>query len=286
MSYWIVQLLNAVQASMLLFVVSVGLGVVFGLMNVVNLAHGAFYAFGAYLGWTVLQATGSFWVAFLLAPPLVGLLGLAVYAVPLSRMQRAGHLAQVIATLGLLFVSVEALRALWGDIPLEAPVPPALAGSVEILGTPYPVYRLFVIAFGLAVALLLWLALARTPVGAMVRAAVDNVEMARALGVRTELLFPAVFALGCALAGLGGVAAAPVYGLHPQMGVEVLVPALVVVVVGGLGSLKGTFVGALLVGFVDTFGAVAGPQLAGVAVYALLAAVLLLRPGGLFPARS
>ncbi|GBD40682.1 High-affinity branched-chain amino acid transport system permease protein LivH [bacterium HR39] len=286
MSYWIVQLLNAVQASMLLFLVAVGLGVVFGLMNVVNLAHGAFYAFGAYLGWTVLQATGSFPLAFLLAPALTGLPGLAVYALAVARMQRAGHLAQVIATLGLLFVSVEALRALWGDIPLEFPVPPALAGSVDILGTPYPVYRLSVVALGLAVAALLWLVLSRTIAGAMVRAAVDNVEMAAALGVRTGLLFPVVFVLGCALAGLGGVVAAPLLSVHPGMGVEVLVPALVVVVVGGLGSLQGTLVGALLVGLADTFGAVMGPQLSGAAVYALLAAVLVLRPGGLLPARS
>ncbi len=285
-AYWLTQLLNALQYSMLLFVLSVGLTVVFGLMNFVNLAHGTFYALGAFVGWSLLRITGSFWAALVGAPLVVAAIAALLYLVMIARMQRAGHLAQVLATLGLVFVGVEVMRMIWGDFALEFSAPPALAGSVSLFGLVYPAYRLFVIALGLVALVLLWLLLERTALGAMIRAAVDNAAMASALGVRVDRLFFAMFCFGCALAALAGVVAAPIFSVYPGMGIEILIPTLIVVVVGGLGSLRGAVAGSLLVGFVDTFGQVLLPQLSGIVVYALLALTLLLRPQGLFPARA
>jgi len=285
-SYWLVQLLNALQYSMLLFILAAGLTVIFGLANFVNLAHGTFYALGAYIGWTLLQLTGSFWLSLAVAPAVVGALAGLLWLVPLGRMQRHGHLAQVLATLGILFVGIEVQRIVWGEFALQFPPPSALAGQVEIGPVVYPAYRLFVLAVGATVALALWLLLERTLLGAAVRAAVDNGEMAACLGVPVRRLFPAVFCFGCALAAFAGVVAAPVFALTPGMGVSILIPALIVVVVGGLGSLAGALAGSLLVGFVDTFGQVLAPQLGGVAIYALMALTLIVRPRGLLPVRS
>lgn len=286
MSYWLVHTLNALQFSMLLFLLSVGLTVVFGLMNFVNLAHGALYALGAYLGWTVFRWTGSYWAAFALAPLLVAGFGALLYAALVGRMRRAGPLDQVLVTFGLVFVLLDLTRILWGDFALDLPAPAGLRGTVGLGPVSYPAYPLFVIGLGLLVACGLWLALERTRLGAAIRASVDNATMAACLGVRVEALFFWMFCFGCALAGLAGVVAAPIFAITPGMGVEILIPTLIVVVVGGLGSLRGALAGSLLVGTVETFGQVLVPELAAVSIYLLLAATLLLRPTGLFPARA
>lgn len=284
--FWIVQGLNALQFSMLLFLLSIGLTVIFGLLHFVNLAHGVLYALGAYAGWTVAHWTGSFWLALAVAPLAVALAGAGVWFGLVRRMRRAGPMNQVLVTFGLIFVFADLFSIFWGDIALGVAQPALLTGRAEFLGVVYPAYRLFVIGVGLLVMLALWLVLARTGVGAMIRAGVDNEMMAACLGIDVERLFFRVFVLGCALAGLAGIVAAPLLSVEPDMGAPILIPVLIVVVIGGLGSLKGAISGALIVGFIQTFGVVLAPQLASVLIYALLALVLILRPAGLFPARA
>ena len=285
-SFWIVQTLHGLQFSMLLFLLSVGLTVIFGLMHFVNLAHGALYALGAYIGFSVVRMTGSYWAGFLLAPVAVAALGAVLYFGLIRRMRHAGPMNQVLVTFGLIFIFLDMFRIVWGDIALGVEPPSALAGTVELLGVTYSAYRLFIIVLGLFIMAILHLILTRTPIGAMIRAGVDNDRMAACLGINVELVFFTVFCVGCALAGLAGVVASPVLSISPNMGTEILIPTLIVVVIGGLGSLKGAVTGSLLVGFLQTFGAVLAPQIASIVVYALLAAVLIYRPAGLFPARS
>jgi branched-chain amino acid transport system permease protein len=285
-AFWIVQTLHALQLSMLLFLLSVGLTVIFGLLHFVNLAHGALYAMGAYIGFSVARMSGSYWAGFLLAPVAVAALGAALYFGLIRRMRHAGPMNQVLVTFGLIFIFLDIFRIAWGDIALGVEPPSAFGGTVQLLGITYSAYRLFIIVLGLLVMAALHLALTRTQIGAMIRAGVDNDRMAACLGVNVELVFFLVFCVGCALAGLAGVVAAPVLSISPNMGTEILIPVLIVVVIGGLGSLKGAVTGSLLVGFMQTFGAVMAPQLASILVYGLLAAVLIYRPAGLFPARS
>ncbi|HET7409505.1 MAG TPA: branched-chain amino acid ABC transporter permease [Paracoccaceae bacterium] len=284
--FWIVQALNALQFSMLLFLLSIGLTVIFGLMHFVNLAHGVLYALGAYAGWSVATWTGSYWAAFVAAPLAVALAGVAVYLGLVRRMRHAGHMNQVLVTFGLIFVFTDLFSIFWGDLALGVAQPELFSGRTELFGVVYPTYRLFVIGLGLAVMAALWLVLSRTPLGAMIRAGVDNETMAACLGVDVERMFFGVFVVGCALAGLAGIVAAPVLSVEPDMGTPILIPVLIVVVIGGLGSLRGAVAGALVVGFIQTFGIVLAPQLASVLIYALLAAVLIFRPVGMFPARA
>lgn len=283
--FWLFQTLNALQLSMLLFLLSVGLTVIFGLMHFVNLAHGALYAFGAYLAATVAGPFG-FWAGFVLAPLLVAGIGLGLYATLIRRMRRAGPMAQVLVTFGLIFALLDLTRILWGDIAIGIELPAALSGRVMIGGVDYPTYRLFIIGLGGAVFAALAVILTRTQIGAMIRAGVDNDAMAACLGIDVERLFFIVFRVGCALAGLAGAVAAPILSVTPDMGLQILIPTLIVVVIGGLGSLKGAITGSLIYGFVQTFGAVLLPGFASVLIYALLALVLVTRPAGLFPARG
>ncbi len=285
-SFWIVQTLNALQLSMLLFLLSVGLTVIFGLLHFVNLAHGSLYALGAFVGVSASAFAGSYWAAFAVAPVAVALVGIVLYVALIRRMRNAGPMNQVLVTFGLIFVFLDLFRLGWGDIPLGMAEPELFSGRTAFLGIVYPTYRLFIIGLGLAVLALLSLLLSRTQLGAIVRAGVDNGDMAACLGINVERVFFIVFCLGCALAGLAGAVAAPVLSVTTDMGTAILIPTLVVVVIGGLGSLRGAIAGSLLIGFVQTFGAVLAPQAAAVAVYALLAVVLILRPAGLFPARG
>ncbi len=285
-SFWIVQILHGLQLSMLLFLLSVGLTVIFGLMHFVNLAHGALYALGAYVGVSAVAWTGSYWGGLALAPVAVALAGALLYFGLIRRLRRAGPMNQVLVTFGLIFVFLDLVRMGWGDVALSIEPPRALAGPVDVLGITYSAYRIFVIAVGLIVMAALHLTLSRTQIGAMIRAGVDNDQMAACLGIDVERLFFAVFCVGCALAGLAGVIAAPILSVTPHMGTDILIPTLIVVVIGGLGSLKGAVVGSLLVGFIETLGAVIAPQVASVLVYGLLAGVLILRPAGLYPARA
>ena len=283
--FLLVQLLNGLQLAMLLFLLSAGLSLVLGLMNFVNLAHGTLYMLGAYLGVTFAGLTGSFWLALALAPLAVAAIGAAVYAGLLRHLARGDHMIQVLATLGLIFVGFDAVGLVWGKFGLGLAKPAALAGGVSVLGETYPAYRLFVIGLGAAVALGLYVLIERTRMGAIVRAGVDNRTMVACLGIDVGRVFFAVFCVGCALAGLAGVVAAPVFSVYPGMDMPVLVLALVVVALGGAGSLRGAFAGSLLIGIVETLGQVYVPAFASVTMYALMAAVLVVRPQGLFPAR-
>ncbi|SDK78864.1 branched-chain amino acid ABC transporter permease [Paracoccus chinensis] len=285
LGFWVLQGLNALQLSMLLFLLSVGLTVIFGLMHFVNLAHGSLYALGAYAAATAGAAIG-FWGGLLVAPFAVAALGVVLYLVFIRRMRRAGPMAQVLVTFGLIFVMLDLTRIVWGAQALSAPVPALLDGRLTILGVEYPAYRLFVIALGLAIWGVLALVLGRTQIGAMIRAGVDNDSMAACMGIDVEKMFFLVFCVGCALAGLAGAVAAPLLSVTPDMGLQILIPTLIVIVIGGLGSLKGAIAGSLIYGVVQTFGAVLFPQFASILIYGLLAAVLILRPAGLFPAKG
>tara|TARA_R110002012_G_scaffold24991_2_gene82920 strand:- start:1280 stop:2149 length:870 start_codon:yes stop_codon:yes gene_type:complete len=285
LGFWTLQALNALQLSMLLFLLSVGLTVIFGLMHFVNLAHGALYALGAYFAASVAGMWG-YWAAFLLAPVAVAGVGVLLYSGFIQRMRKSGPMAQVLVTFGLIFVLLDMTRIVWGDLPLAIEVPATLGGRLAFLGVEYPTYRLFIIVLGFVVLAGLAFVLGRTQIGAMIRAGVDNDEMAACLGINVERLFFCVFCVGCALAGLAGAVAAPLLSVTPDMGLQILIPTLIVIVIGGLGSLKGAVAGSLIYGFVQTFGAVLAPQLSSVLIYALLAAVLVIKPVGLFPAKG
>ena len=284
--FLIVQTLNGLQLSALLFLLSIGLSVVFGLMNFINLAHGTLFMVGAYLALSVVRAFESFWLALLLAPLGVALIGGVLYLVLLRHMQRADPMKQVLVTFGLIFVGSETVDIIWGSLPHIIEVPALLSGRGSVLGQVYPTYRLFIIALGVVAFLLLYLGLERTRVGAIVRAGVDDRTMVAALGIDIGRVFFLVFCLGCLLAGVAGVVAAPVLSIAPGMDMSVLILALIVVVLGGPGSLKGVALGALIIGIADTYGQVVLPELARVTIYALMALILLIKPAGLIPVRS
>jgi len=274
------QALNGLSFGALLFILAAGLSLVFGMMDVVNLAHGAFYMLGAYVGLTVVQFTGSFWLALAAAPVALGALGLAIEPL-LLRHLRGRHLDQVLLTIGVSLVIVDQIGLIWGREVRSLPFPPGLDGTVVLIGGVYPVYRLFVIAFGVALAAVIAVIYRRTKLGMLIRAGVEDAEMLGALGVNTDRLFALTFAVGAALAGLAGVIAAPVFGLQPGMDVDALLYSLVVVVVGGLGTLGGAVAGSVLVGPVDTFGKVLFQEFALAVIFAIVALVLLFKPTGL-----
>jgi branched-chain amino acid transport system permease protein len=282
---FVLQLLNGLQFAMLLFLLAVGLSVVFGLMNFINLAHGTLYMVGAFVGYSVARAAGSYWAAPAAGTAAAALAGAIFYATLLRRMQSESPMKQVLVTFGLIFVGIDTVRLVWGDNTQSILTPSLLGGGVEMFGENYPIYRLFIIALGLVVALLLYLGLERTRLGAIVRAGVDDREMALSLGLNVELAFFVVFCLGCGLAGLAGVVAAPVLQIYPGMDIAVLIPALIVVVVGGPGRLGGAFLGALLIGIAATFGDVLIPTFASFIIYGVMVLVLVLRPQGLLAPR-
>ncbi len=278
------QALNGLSFGALLFILAAGLSLIFGMMDVVNLAHGAFYMLGAYVALSVTRVTGSFWVALVVAPLVLAVVGLVIEPVLLRRL-RGRHLDQVLVTIGLSLVIVDFIRLRddwgWGATVRALPLPAGLDHSIPIAGSDYPTYRLFVIAFAIALALLLYVVHRRSRIGALVRAGVGDAQMLAALGVDTDRLFTLTFAVGAGLAGLAGVIAAPVFGLQPGMDIDALIYSLIVVVVGGLGSLSGAVAGAGVVGPADTFGKVLFPQFALALIFAIMALVLLFRPTGL-----
>ncbi|MBV1866872.1 MAG: branched-chain amino acid ABC transporter permease [Marinosulfonomonas sp.] len=284
-AFWILQLLNALQYSMLLFLLSIGLTVIFGLLHFMNLAHGALYMMGAYIGISITSATGSFWAAFFLAPLAVTAIGAVLYFTLIRRLRNAGPMNQVLVTFGLIFVFLDIVRLGWGDIALGLDAPTALQGTTKFLSVSYPTYRFFIIGLGLVVMATLMTIVSRTQIGAMIRASVENDDMAAAMGINVGRLFFAVFCVGCALAGLAGVVAAPVFSATTGMGISILIPTLIVVVIGGLGSLQGAVVGSLIVGSIETIGAAVLPGVASILIYVLLAVILVVRPAGLIPAR-
>jgi len=276
------QALNGLSYGVLLFLLSAGLTLIFGMLDVVNLAHGSFYMLGAYAGLSLVEAFDSFWVALLLAPLAVALVGALVERVCLRPLYRRGPLAQILLTFGLLYSFEDLIKWIYGGKIRTIAPPDLFARSVSVWGSTVPSYRLFVIAFGLALALALFLVLERTRLGAVVRAGVFDAEMAAGVGIDIDRVFTGVFAFGAALAGLSGVIAGPIQSVQPPMGAGILIPALIVVVVGGLGSLKGSLVGSLVIGQAQTFGKAWLPGASMLIIYAVMAATVLLRPQGLF----
>lgn len=277
-----IQVLNGLAFSMLLFLLAAGLTIIFGMMDFMNLAHGSFYMLGAYLAFTLVEQTKSFWLSMLIAPLAVGTLAYALDAAVLRRVHRRGHLDQVLLTFGLALIVADLVRWIWGGSILGVPVPDELRGAQSLGFTIYPKYRLFVIAMGLVVGGVLWYGQTRTRIGAIVRAGVDDKEMVAGLGINITRVSSLVFAGGAALAGFAGVIAGPFLSLQPGMDFDTLIYSLIVVVVGGLGTLRGSFVAAILVGLADTFGKVLVPEFSLMIIFAVMALVLLTRPSGLF----
>ena len=282
MEFFIAQLLNGLVYGVLLFLMAAGLSLIFGLMNVVSLAHGSFFMLGAFFGLSIARFTGSFWWALVLAPIPAAALGIIMEFLFMRPLYRRGHMDQVLLTFGFTFVFFDLVQAVWGRVIVRLPAPEALQGTTQIGLGVFSTYRLFLIGFGFAIALLMWLFLERSRLGAMVRAGVDDAAMAAGLGGNVPALFTSLFGAGVALAALGGVAAGPVLGLYPGMDTEILIPAFIVIVIGGMGSLRGAFIGSLLIGQIDTFGKAYFPSLALFLIYVVMALVLLVRPQGLF----
>ena len=278
----LIQILNALQFSMTLFLLAVGLTIIFGLMKIVNLAHGSLYMVGAYIGLSIFNYTESFWLALIFAPVLTALIGAILYSLLFKHIQNADPMKQVLLTFGLIYIGLDSVRLLWGTMSHSISAPNLLSNSLLVLNEPYPSYRLFVILVGFVVMFTLYFVLEKTKIGAKVRASVDDPETAQLLQINTDKILFYTFALGCGLAGLAGITVAPILGVEPGMDMEVLVLTLIVVVVGGPGSLKGAIIGSLLIGFVDSFGKVYIPQLAQIIIYAVMALTLLFKPDGLY----
>jgi branched-chain amino acid transport system permease protein len=297
------QALNGLQFGLMLFLLAAGLTLVFGIMDCINLAHGSLYMVGAYLVAAATQAADSFWIGLAVGVAGAALLGLLLELSLFRRLYRRDHLSQVLATFALILIANETVRMIWGAQPVMLNAPEALAGPLEIAGFSYPAYRLVIIAFGLAVAGLLYLLVARSRVGMWVRAGAANREMTEALGIDVERLFTAVFVFGAALCALAGGLLGPLLAVQVGMGESVLILAFVVIIIGGIGSVRGALVGSLIVGTADTLGrallptllratlpadtaSTLGPALASILIYLLMAAILFFRPQGLFPARA
>ena len=280
---FLIQSLNGLQYGLLLFLVASGLTLVFGIMGVVNLAHGSFYMIGAYLAFSLSSLTGSFFGAIALGIVLSVALGLLLEWALFSRLYHRDHLDQVLLTYGLILIFEELRSLAVGDDVHSVAMPDFLSASIPLTDTlSYPVYRLFMSGVCIVLAVLMYVVIQRTRLGMRIRAGTSNREMAEGLGIDIRLLFRFVFAFGVALAALGGMLAAPVSSVFPGMGSQVLILCFVVVVIGGIGSVWGALLAALLIGFTDTFGKVLFPDYAGLSIYLLMAAILLWRPAGLF----
>jgi branched-chain amino acid transport system permease protein len=298
------QLLNGLQFGVTLFLMAAGLTLVFGIMNFINLAHGSLYMVGAYLTVAAAQWTGSYLAGVALGLTGTLVVGMIVEIVALRTLYERDHLDQVLATFGLILFFNELVAILWGRAALFAQAPSWLSGHIELFtGSTYPLYRAVIIGVGLVVAVILWYVVTRTRLGMLIRAGATNRTMVAALGVNIRLLYTVVFGFGAALAGLAGLMAGPIYNVQPGMGELILIQVFVVIVIGGIGSIRGALVGSIIVGVVDTIGRAflkpflstmisptageaAGPALASILVYLLMAAVLVFRPQGLFPARG
>ena len=298
------QFLNGLQFGVMLFLMASGLTLVFGIMNLINLAHGSLFMVGAYLCATVFQKTGSFLLGLLVALPGTALVGIAMEVITLRKLYTRDHLDQVLATFGLILFFNELTKIVWGPRALFLDVPEALSGTIEILpNSPYPAFRLAIIAVGIIVAIFLYLMITRTRLGMLIRASATNREIIGALGVNVSLLYTLVFGLGALLAGLAGAMAGPLFAVEVGMGEDILILTFVVIVIGGVGSIRGALVGAILVGLIDTLGRAflpaffklfidpatadgVGASLASMAIYILMALILAWKPKGLLPAHG
>jgi branched-chain amino acid transport system permease protein len=302
MLYFIEQCLNGMQLGMLLFLLAAGLTLIFGIMDLVNLAHGSLYMIGAYFAATFAAVTGSFVAGALLALAATLLVGMAVEVIAIRRLYGRDHLDHVLGTFGLLLFFNELVRLIWGPAGMTLPLPSEMLTAVQVLpGVYYPAYRIVIIAMTLVVALLLYILVMRTRIGMLIRAGASNREMVGALGVNIKLLYTLVFGLGAALAGFAGLMQAPILTVQIGMGENILILAFVVIIIGGIGSIRGAFVASIFVGLVDTIGraflpdllrlflstnaaSTLGPSLSSMMIYMLMAAILVFRPEGLFPA--
>jgi len=303
-SLLVVQLFNGLQLGILLFLVAAGLTLVFGVMDFINLAHGVQYMLGAYLAVTAYGLTGNFFLGVLIALIASLLFGLLLELLVFRHLYARDHLEQVLATFGVIMLLNQGVKVLWGAAPLNLPIPELLAGSVPLMeGLRYPVYRFAIIAAGVLVAAGLYLFVTATRIGMLVRAGATNAPMVSALGIDIKRLFSLVFGFGAMLAGFAGIMIAPILSVEPGMGDQILILAFVVIVIGGIGSIRGAFVAAVLIGVIDTLGRsfmtdllrlllapatarTIGPALASMSIYLLMALVLAVRPAGLFPAKG
>lgn len=303
-SLLLIQCLNGLQYGVLLFLIAAGLTLVFGVMGFINLAHGVQYMVGAYLAFAFYGLTGNFFLALVLSLVVALIFGLLLEVLVFRHLYERDHLDQVLATFGIILFLNEAAKVIFGPLTLTIPPPEFLSGSVQLTeNLRYPVYRFATIAAGLAVAVALWAIVTRTRVGMLIRAGASNPTMVSALGVNIQRLFMVVFGFGAMLAGFAGVIAAPIFSIEPGMGDNILIVAFVVIIIGGIGSIRGAFIAALLVGLIDTMGRSLatstlglifdssmanqiGPALASMLVYILMAAILIVRPEGLFPTKG
>lgn len=281
MEFWITQTFNGVSYGALLFLLAGGLSIIFGMMRIVNMTHGSYYLLGGYVGLTVIWKTGNFVLAILAGALTIALVGLGEYNAFLRRLG-GQELGQVLTTMGFALIFQDLGLVIWGGDPYTIPAPAALSGSYQIGELFFPVYRLFIVAVAAAVAVILWVVLEQTRVGAMIRATVDDAEMARGVGINVPLISMGVFALGAFLAAVGGVVAGGFVGVYPGADFEILPYAFVVVIVGGMGSLKGAVIGSLMVGLLDNFGKAFFPELSYFTLFAPMAAILAIKPTGLF----
>lgn len=281
MSIYIVQLLTGVAYGMLYFMIAAGLTIILGVMNVVNLAHGAFFLLGTYFAFTFMSLHLNFWLALLLAVIVTAILGIIIEKLLINKLY-GRELEQVLLTFGLTFVIADCAKWIWGTEMQTIAVPELLNSSITIGEMVFPAYRLFVVLVGCILAVILWYLESRTRVGAIIRAGVDDRAMVAALGINVRLVFTGVFAFGAGLAGLSGVLGGPLIGMYTGMDSDILVTSLIVVVIGGLGSWKGSFVGAILIGLIETLGKIWFPSLSMLIVFLLMVVVLMIRPQGLY----
>jgi branched-chain amino acid transport system permease protein len=304
MLYFIEQCLNGIQLGMLLFLLAAGLTLIFGIMDLVNLAHGSLYMIGAYFAATFAAVTGSFIAGAVLALIATLVVGMAVEVIAIRPLYGRDHLDHVLGTFGLLLFFNELVRLIWGPAGMTLPLPSEMLTAVQVLpGIYYPLYRLVIIGATLVVALLLYILVMRTRIGMLIRAGASNREMVGALGINIKLLYTLIFGLGAALAGFAGLMRAPISFVQIGMGEDILILAFVVIIIGGIGSIRGALVASIIVGLIDTIGRAflpdlvrhfvsysagssAGPALSSMLIYALMALVLVFRPEGLFPASS
>ncbi|MGH3098921.1 MAG: branched-chain amino acid ABC transporter permease [Streptosporangiales bacterium] len=280
------QVLNGIGNGMIYFLIAVGLTVIFGIMDFVNFAHGAFYLFGAYLTYQAVQLTGSFWAGIIIGPVIVAIVALALERVVLQHLYGADHTYQIILTFGVALIAVELVILMWTATPRNVPTPDLLQGRTNLLVLQFPNYRIFVILLTAALAVAIWFGLERTRFGAIVRAGTESIDMVSSLGINIRLVFALTFAVGAGLAALGGVLAAPMQGLNPFIGQSVLGLAFVVVVVGGMGSFSGALVAGLLIGIIQSLTVMVWPVGGNVVIYVFMAAVLLGRQAGLLGRKS
>ncbi len=278
--------LHGLVYGMLLFLLASGLTLILGMMGVLNFAHGALYMVGAYLSFSVLMWTNQFWLSLLVAPVLVGLIGMVMERFFLRKVHVHGHVPELLLTFGVAYILEDFVKLIWGTEPLKVDLPAILSGSIPILGGPFPVYRLFILLVSLFVFALLFLILYRTRAGIIVRAAVSNRDMVDALGFNVPMIFLLLFGVGAWLAGLAGVVGGPYLITHPGMGGAILLDLFVVVVVGGMGSVQGALLAAFLIGQLQSFGILFVPQFAVVFEFLLMAAVLIIKPQGLLGEKS